>query len=185
MIKEVYNYCEEHMEKSLKHLEYELEGLRTGRATPTLLDSIKVDYYGALTPLNQCSTINVPEARLLVVQPWDKSILSKIEKAIQSANLGLNPINDGIVIRIPIPAMTDERREELVRIVHQLAEEGRIAVRNIRREANERIKKLEKDKDISEDNAKVAYDEIQKMTDDYVEKINEAQDNKEKEIREE
>ena len=185
MINEVYQYCEEHMEKSLKHLEHELEGLRTGRATPTLLENIKVDYYGALTPLNQCSSINVPEARLLVVQPWDKSIIGKIEKAIQTANLGLNPINDGVVIRIPIPAMTDERREELVRIVHQMAEETRIAVRNIRREANDRIKKLEKDKDISEDNAKIAYDEIQKTTDDYVEKINEAQDKKEKEIREE
>ncbi|MDZ7797628.1 MAG: ribosome recycling factor [Candidatus Marinimicrobia bacterium] len=182
MIKEVYDYCEEHMEKSLQHLEYELQGLRTGRATPTLLDNIKVDYYGALTPLNQCSTINVPEARLLVVQPWDKSILSKVEKAIQSANLGLNPINDGILIRIPIPAMNDERREELVRIVHQMAEDSRIAVRNIRREANDRIKKLEKDKDISEDNAKVAYDEIQKMTDEYIEKINKAQDTKEQDI---
>lgn len=185
MINEVYAYCDEHMQKSLEHLKHELQGLRTGRATPTLLDNIKVDYYGALTPLNQCSSINVPEARLLVVQPWDKSIINKIEKAIQSANLGLNPINDGVVIRIPIPAMTDERREELVRIVHQMAEEGRIAVRNIRREANDRIKKLEKEKDISEDDAKAAHDEIQKKTDEYIEKINEAQDEKEKEITEE
>ncbi|MDZ7821166.1 MAG: ribosome recycling factor [Candidatus Marinimicrobia bacterium] len=185
MINEVYAYCDEHMQKSLEHLKHELQGLRTGRATPTLLDNIKVDYYGALTPLNQCSSINVPEARLLVVQPWDKSIINKIDKAIQSANLGLNPINDGVVIRIPIPAMTDERREELVRIVHKMAEEGRIAVRNIRREANDRIKKLEKEKEISEDDAKAAYDEIQKKTDEYIEKINEAQDEKEKEITEE
>ncbi len=185
MQNEVYSYCEEYMEKSIKHLQHEYESLRTGRATPTLLENVKVDYYGSMTPLNQCSTISVPEARLLVVQPWDKNLLSTIEKAIQVANLGLNPINDGQVIRVPIPAMTDDRRHELVKIVHQMAEEGRISVRNIRREANDRIKKLEKDKDISEDNAKVAHDEIQKITDKYIEKINEAQKVKEEEILDE
>jgi len=185
MQNEVYSYCEEYMEKSLKHLKHEYESLRTGRATPTLLESVKVDYYGSMTPLNQCSTISVPEARLLVVQPWDKNLLSTIEKAIQAANLGLNPINDGQVIRVPIPAMTDDRRQELVKIVHQMAEEARISVRNIRREANDRIKKLEKDKDISEDNAKVAHDEIQKITDKHIENINDAQAVKEKEILDE
>jgi ribosome recycling factor len=138
-----------------------------------------------MTPLNQCATISVPEARLLVIQPWDKSLLSAAEKAIQAANLGLNPINDGQIIRVPIPAMTDDRRQELVKIVHQMAEEARISVRNVRREANDRIKKLEKDKDISEDNAKDAHDEIQKITDKYIEKINEAQKVKEKEIMDE
>lgn len=182
MMNEVYAYCEEFMEKSLNHLEHEYHSLRTGRATPSLLDNIKVDYYGTQTPLNQCSTISVPEARLLVVQPWDKSILSAVEKAIQAANLGLNPQNDGQLIRIPIPAMNDERRQELVRIVHQMAEEGRIAIRNIRREANDKIKKLEKDKDISEDEAKGAYDEIQKITDKHIEKVNEAQKTKEEDI---
>lgn len=179
---EVYAYCEEFMEKSLNHLEHEYHSLRTGRATPSLLDNVKVDYYGTQTPLNQCSTISVPEARLLVVQPWDKSILSAVEKAIQAANLGLNPQNDGQLIRIPIPAMNDERRQELVRIVHQMAEEGRIAIRNIRRDANDKIKKLEKDKDISEDEAKAAYDEIQNITDKYIEKVNEAQKTKEEDI---
>jgi len=185
MQNEVYSYCEEYMKKSLSHLDHEFASLRTGRATPSLLDSVKVDYYGSLTPLSQCATISVPEARLLVIQPWDKTLLSAAEKAIQVANLGLNPINDGQVIRVPIPAMTDERRQELVKIVHSMAEDAKVSVRNIRRDANDQIKKLEKDKDISEDNAKDAHDEIQKITDKYVEKINEAQKVKEKEILDE
>jgi ribosome recycling factor len=185
MQNEVYSYCEEYMQKSISHLDHEYTSLRTGRATTSLLDGVKVDYYGNMTPLNQCATISVPEARLLVIQPWDKSLLSAAEKAIQAANLGLNPINDGQIIRVPIPAMTDDRRQELVKIVHQMAEEARISVRNVRREANDRIKKLEKDKDISEDNAKDAHDEIQKITDKYIEKINEAQKVKEKEIMDE
>lgn len=185
MQNEVYSYCKEYMEKSIVHLDHEYKSLRTGRATPSLLDSIKVDYYGSLTPLNQCATISVPEARLLVIQPWDKSLLSAVEKAIQAANLGLNPINDGTVIRVPIPAMTDERRQELVKIVHGMAEEARISVRNVRRDANDKIKKLEKDKQISEDNAKDAHEEIQKITDKFIEKINEAQKVKEKDILDE
>ncbi len=184
MMNEVYSYCEEHMEKSIKHLDHEFSGLRMGRATPALLDNVRVNYYGVQTPVNQCASISVPEARLLVVQPWDKTLLSSIEKAIQAANLGLNPINDGMIIRVPIPALTDERRKELVKIVHQMAEEGRIAVRSVRRDANEKIKKLEKDKDISEDNAKDALEEIQKITDKFIEKINEAQKVKEKDILE-
>ena len=185
MQNEVYSYCEEYMEKSLSHLDHEFTSLRTGRATPSLLDNVKVDYYGNLTPLNQCTTISVPEARLLVIQPWDKTLLAAVEKAIQAANLGLNPINDGQVIRVPIPAMTDDRRKELVKIVHQMAEEARISVRNVRRDANDKIKKLEKDKDISEDNAKDAHEEIQKITDKYIDKINEAQKVKEKDILDE
>ena len=185
MMNEVYSYCEEHMGKSLTHLDHEFNSLRTGRATPSLLEGIKVDYYGSQTPLSQCATISVPEARLLVIQPWDKSLLSPAEKAIQAANLGLNPINDGSIIRVPIPAMTDDRRKELIKIVHQMAEEARIAVRNIRRDANEKIKKLEKDKDISEDNAKDAHTEIQRITDKYIENINDAQSVKEKAILDE
>lgn len=185
MQNEVYSYCEEHMDKSLKHLDHEYTSLRTGRATPSLLDNIRVDYYGTQTPIGQCATISVPEARLLVIQPWDKSLLSTIEKAIQAANLGLNPINDGSIIRVPIPAMTDDRRKELVKIVHQMAEEARIGVRSVRRDANEKIKKLEKDKQISEDNSKDAMTEIQKITDKFIEMIKEAQDKKEKDIIEE
>jgi ribosome recycling factor len=182
MQNEVYSYCEEHMDKSIKHLDHEYTSLRTGRATPSLLDNIRVDYYGAQTPLAQCASITVPEARLLVIQPWDKSLLSAIEKAIQAANLGLNPINDGSIIRVPIPAMTDDRRKELVKIVHAMAEDARIGVRSVRRDANEKIKKLEKDKQISEDNAKDALVEIQKITDKFIEKIKEAQDKKEADI---
>ncbi len=182
MQNEVYSYCEEHMGKSLKHLDHEYASLRTGRANPSLLDGVMVDYYGAQTPLGQAATISVPEARLLVIQPWDKSLLPAAEKAIQAANLGLNPINDGSVIRVPIPAMTDDRRKELVKIVHGMAEDARISVRNVRRDANDQIKKLEKNKDISEDNSKDALVEIQKITDKYVDKIKEAQDKKEEEI---
>jgi ribosome recycling factor len=182
MQNEVYSYCEEHMDKSIKHLDHEYTSLRTGRATPSLLDNIRVDYYGAQTPLAQCASITVPEARLLVIQPWDKSLLSAIEKAIQAANLGLNPINDGSIIRVPIPAMTDDRRKELVKIVHAMAEDARIGVRSVRRDAYEKIKKLEKDKQISEDNAKDALVEIQKITDKFIEKIKEAQDKKEADI---
>ncbi|MCK5817281.1 MAG: ribosome recycling factor [Candidatus Marinimicrobia bacterium] len=185
MQNEVYSYCEEHMSKSLAHLDHEFNSLRTGRATPSLLEGIKVDYYGSQTPLSQCATISVPEARLLVIQPWDKSLLAAVEKAIQAANLGLNPINDGALIRVPIPAMTDDRRQELVKIVHNMTEEGRISVRSIRREANERIKKLEKDKEISEDNSKDAHEEIQKITDKYIEKMNVIQKEKEKAILDE
>ncbi len=185
MQNEVYSYCEELMSKSLAHLDHEFNSLRTGRATPSLLEGVKVDYYGSQTPLSQCATISVPEARLLVIQPWDKSLLAAVEKAIQAANLGLNPINDGALIRVPIPAMTDDRRQELVKIVHNMTEEGRIAVRSIRREANERIKKLEKSKDISEDNSKDAHEEIQKITDKYIEKMNVIQKEKEKAILDE
>ncbi len=185
MQNEVYSYCEEQMSKSITHLDHEFNSLRTGRATPSLLEGIKVDYYGSQTPLSQCATISVPEARLLVIQPWDKSLLTAVEKAIQAANLGLNPINDGALIRVPIPALTDDRRQELVKIVHNMTEEGRIAVRSIRREANENIKKLEKDKNISEDNSKDAQAEIQKITDKYTEKMNEMQKGKEKAILDE
>lgn len=182
MHNEVYSYCEENMEKSLKHLDRDYNSLRTGRATPSLLDGIMVDYYGSQTPLGQAATISVPEARLLVVQPWDKSLLSVAEKAIQAANLGLNPINDGGVIRVPIPAMTEDRKKELVKIVHSMAEDARISVRNVRRDANEQIKTLEKDKDISEDNAKTALTEIQKITDRFIDQVKVAQDKKEAEI---
>ena len=171
MVNDVIRSCEEHMKKSLAHLEHELAGLRTGRATPALLDSVKVDYYGNPTPVNQCATVSAPEARLLVVQPWDKSILSAVEKAIQAANLGLNPIKDANVIRVPIPPMTDERRKELVKVVGQMTEEGRVAVRSIRRDGNDKIKTLEKDKQVSEDNAKDAQEEIQELTNKYIEEM--------------
>lgn len=182
MVKDVIQFCEDHMKKSLAHLDHELAGLRTGRATPALLDSVKVDYYGNPTPLSQCATVSASEARLLVIQPWDKSILSAVEKAIQAANLGLNPIKDANVVRVPIPPMTDNRRVELVKIVGQMTEEGRIAVRSVRRDGNEKVKILEKDKQISEDNSKDAVNEIQELTNKYIEKMNKVQKTKEEDI---
>ena len=181
-MKDVLSTCEDHMKKSLAHLEHELSGLRTGRATPALLDSVKVEYYGTLTPLNQCATISVPEPRMLTVQPWDKSILGTVVKAIQAANLGLNPINDAHIIRVPIPPMTEERRQEITRVVSQITEDNRVAVRNVRRDSNDKIKTLEKNKEISEDDARNAVDRIQEMTNEYVEKMNDLQKVKEEEI---
>lgn len=182
MVKDVIQFCEEHMKKSLAHLEHDFAGLRTGRATPALLDSVKVDYYGNPTPISQCATVSASEARLLVVQPWDKSILSAVEKAIQAANLGLNPIKDANVIRVPIPPMTDSRRKELVKIVGQMTEDGRIAVRSVRRDGNEKVKILEKDKQISEDNSKDAVSDIQDLTNRYIEMMNKVQKVKEESI---
>ncbi|MBL7958958.1 ribosome recycling factor [bacterium] len=179
-----YHDTEEKMKKSLEAVRGELSKVRSGRATTTLLDGIKVDYYGTPTPLNQVGNVSAPEARLLTVQPWDKNLIQPIEKAIQMADLGLNPANDGTMIRIPIPSLNEERRMELVKLTKKYAEDGRIAIRNVRREANDHIKKAEKNHDISEDDSKQAHDKVQKMTDSYIKKIDEMVAMKEKEIME-
>jgi len=179
-----YHDTEEKMKKSIETVRNELAKLRSGRATTTLLDGVKVDYYGTPTPLNQVGNVAVPEPRLLTIQPWDKSLIHAVEKAILEANLGLNPANDGTLIRIPIPQLNEERRKELVKLGKKYAEEGRIAVRNVRRDANEHIKKAEKEHKISEDDSKHAQEKIQKMTDSYIKKLDEMLVMKEKEIME-
>ncbi len=175
---------EEKMKKTLKSLTEDLSGIRTGRASAALFDKIRVDYYGNPTPLNQLATISIPEARLVVIQPWDKAVLGEIEKAIQKSELSLNPNNDGKVIRINIPPLTEERRKEYVKIAKGVAEQSRVAIRNVRRDANEELKGLQKTSDISEDEEKRGVDEIQKLTDRYIEEINKHLEEKEHEILE-
>jgi ribosome recycling factor len=172
------------MDKVLSDLQHEMAGVRTGRASVSLLDNVRADYYGTPTPLNQLATLHVPEPTLISVQPWDVSQIAIIEKAIRAADLGLNPSNDGKQIRVPIPALTEERRKELVKKVHHIAEDHRVALRNIRRDSNEHIKKLLKDKLISEDEDRRAHDEIQKLTDGFIAKLDQAVKTKEKEVME-
>jgi ribosome recycling factor len=176
--------AETRMGKSLASLEEELAGLRTGRASAAMFDKIKVEYYGNPTPLNQVASVSVPESRLVVIQPWDKGLLGEIEKAIQSSELSLNPNNDGKVIRINIPPLTEERRKEIVKVAKGIAEQSRVAVRNIRRDANDELKKSEKAGDISEDDLKRGEERVQKLTDQFIEKINETVTAKETEILE-
>ncbi|HSD47136.1 MAG TPA: ribosome recycling factor [Pyrinomonadaceae bacterium] len=156
--------------------------VRTGRASVSLLDTVMVDYYGTMTPLNQMASVHAPEPALLTVQPWDQTQIGAVEKAIRSADLGLNPSNDGKLVRIPIPALTEERRKQLAKQVHDIAEDHRTAVRNVRRDGNERLKKMLKDKLISEDSERDALDEIQKLTNNYISKIDELSKTKEQEI---
>jgi ribosome recycling factor len=183
-IKEVENHARTRMEKVLGDLQREMAQIRTGRASVGLLDSIRADYYGTPTPLNQLATLHVPEPSLITVQPWDVSQIGALEKAIRSSDLGLNPNNDGKIIRVPIPPLTEERRKEIVKHLHAVTEEHRVAVRNLRRDANENIKKLLKDKTISEDDERRALDEIQKLTDTHITKLDQAAKAKEKEILE-
>lgn len=182
MVEEIISDIEGRMKKSIGNLEKEFSSIRTGRATPALFDSVRVEAYDSQMPLNQVATISCPEPRLVVIQPWDRSNLSAIEKAIQKSDLSLNPNNDGNLIRIQIPDLTEERRKEYVKLSRQKAEECRVAVRNIRRDGNEMIKELEKEKEISEDESKGAVGRIQKTTDKYIELIQKLADNKEKEI---
>ncbi|WP_240473317.1 ribosome recycling factor [Salsuginibacillus kocurii] len=172
------------MEKAVQALHKELATLRAGRANPAMLDKVMVSYYGMDTPLNQLATISVPEARMLVIAPFDKSSIGDIEKGIQKADLGLTPNNDGDVIRISIPALTEERRKELVKLVKKYAEDARVAVRNVRRDANDELKKQEKNGDLSEDEARKFQDETQKITDKHIKSVDEAAENKEEEIME-
>ena len=184
MVKEVLANCESRMAKCVSALEGEYLTMRTGRASAALFDKIKVDYYGTETPLNQVASISSPEARLIVIQPWDKSVLGAIEKAIQKSELGLNPSNDGKLIRCAFPPLTEERRKELAKSAKALAENARVAVRNVRRDAMEELKKLQKAGDISEDEHKDGEGRIQKMTDSNIDRIAKAAEAKEKEIME-
>ncbi|MFD3204429.1 ribosome recycling factor, partial [Bacillus sp. LR_5] len=168
MSKEVLTQTKEKMEKAIAAYQRELATVRAGRANPSLLDKVTVEYYGAQTPLNQLSSINVPEARMLVITPYDKTAIGDIEKAILKADLGLTPTSDGNMIRIAIPALTEERRKELVKVVKKYAEEAKVAVRNVRRDANDDLKKLEKNGDITEDELRASTEDVQKLTDEYV-----------------
>jgi ribosome recycling factor len=172
----------EHMDSSLQSLDKELNRIRTGRASVSLIDGIKVDYYGTITPLNQIATLSVPESRLITIQPWDTNIIADIEKAIQKSDLGLNPMNDGKLIRISIPSLSEERRKELVKVAGKVVEDCKISLRNHRRNINENLKNKKKDKEISEDEYFKKHDEVQKMTDEYVAKCDKIFTEKEKDI---
>ncbi len=174
--------AEDRMSKSLGALKDDFNTIRTGRASSALFDKIRVEYYGNPTPLNQVATISVPEARLVVIQPWDPTVLGEIEKALQKSELSLNPSNDGKVIRINIPPLTEERRKEYVKVAKNMAEQARVAIRNIRRDANDSLKKMEKDGEITEDDIKKGMDDIQEMTNKKIEEIDSQLEEKEKEI---
>ena len=182
MFDEELRVLTEKMDKSIQALRNEFVSIRTGQATPSLLDRVFVDYYGAKTPVTQVASVTVPEAKLLVIQPWDKSLLKDIEKAINMSDLGLVPMNDGNVIRMAIPQLTEERRKELVKVVNKKAEDAQVAIRNIRREGNDFLKKQEKDEDVSKDIIKVAEEKIQKLTDDKIKEAEAVTDKKVKEI---
>ena len=183
-VKDVEANVRTRMEKAISDLQHEMAAIRTGRATLGILDHIRVDYYGTPTPLNQVANLHVPEPSLITIQPWDVSQIGAIEKAIRASDLGLNPANDGKMIRLPIPPLTEERRKEIVKKLHAGAEHHRVSVRNIRRDANDAVKKLLKDKKVTEDEEKRAHDEIQKLTDGYMSRIDAAVKTKEKEILE-
>jgi ribosome recycling factor len=183
-IKDVQANLKSRMDKAISDMQHEMASIRTGRASLGILDHIRVDYYGTPTPLNQLANLHVPEPSLITIQPWDVSQIGPIEKAIRASDLGLNPANDGKIIRLPIPPLTEERRKELVKRLHGVAEHHRVSVRNIRRDANDAVKKLLKDKKVTEDDDKRAHDENQKITDAYMEKIEAAAKAKEKEILE-
>jgi len=184
MRKEVLASTREKMKKTVEHVRHEFSTIRTGRASTALLDGIDVEYYGSNVSLNQTANVSVPDAKLLLITPYDKGTLGNIEKAILKSDLGLNPNNDGNVIRIPIPELTEDRRKDLVKIVRRLAEDARVSIRNARRESNEKVKKAEKDGDVSEDDSHRIIDEVQKVTDEYVKKIDEILKAKEEEIME-
>lgn len=184
MLKENYNECTKRMEKSLESLGRELAGIRTGKATTAILDGIKVDYYGTATPLKQVASVSAPDPKLLVVQPWEKNIIPEVVKALQKADLGLNPITEATVIRLPIPPLNEERRREMAKLVKKFGEDGKIAIRNIRRDIIEILKKAEKDSDITEDDFHQAQKHIQEITDDFTARIEQMIDAKESEIME-
>ncbi|HOJ51906.1 MAG TPA: ribosome recycling factor [Syntrophales bacterium] len=184
MKEEVFAELKDNMEKSVQFLEKSFSKVRTGRASLALLDGIKVDYYGVPTPLNQVAGLSIPESRLIVISPWDASLIGAIEKAIQKSELGLLPSNDGKIIRITIPPLTEERRKELVRLVKKMAEECKVKLRNARREANDKLKALKKDNKISEDEMFTYQDEVQKEMDKYIERVDKLLAAKEKEIME-
>lgn len=181
-MRETIKQIKAHMAKSVEVFRDELKVLRTGRASLGILDPIRVDYFGTPTPLNQVANLSVPDAALIVIAPWDPSVIPAIEQAIRRSNLGINPMNDGKVVKLPVPTPTEERRKELVKVAHDLAEKARTAIRNNRRDGNEQLRKLEKDKAISEDEMRRGLDEVQKLTDEHVEQIAQVVAAKEKEI---
>ncbi len=183
-LKEVYVQLKTRMEKAVEDFRREMAAVRTGRATVNMLDTVKVDYYGSLMPVNQIAQVHAADAKLITVTPFDPSAMAEIEKAIRSADLGLNPMNDGKMIRIPVPPLTEERRKEMVKHLHKILEEHRTAIRNIRRDGNDQIKKALKDKKISEDDERRSLEEIQKLTDDEIKKMEEMSKTKEKEVME-
>ena len=184
MINDIYEDTSDRMDKSIVACKSELSKIRTGRASLTLLDNIKVDYYGAMTPLNQVAALAVPESRLITIKPWEASMLKEIEKAILKSDLGLTPSNDGKIIRITIPVLTEERRKELVKVINKVCEEYRVGIRNIRRDANDMLKSLKKDGDIAEDEAFKAQDQVQSITDEHIAQVDTLYREKEKEILE-
>ena len=184
MIESIYQETKESMGKSVEALKNELKRLRTGRASLAILDGIKVDYYGTMTPLNQMATLAVPESRLITIQPWDASVIKDIEKAILKSDLGLTPSSDGKIVRISIPQLTEDRRKELVKVVHKVCEEHKVSIRNFRRDSNDLMKSMKKEGEIAEDDAFKAQDRIQKITDEHIKLIDECFAEKEKEILE-
>ena len=181
-LKDIYVQLKTRMDKAVEDFRKEMASVRTGRASVHMLDGIHIDYYGTATPLNQVGNVSAPEPQMITVQPWDVSQLAAIEKAIRSSDLGLNPMNDGKIIRVPVPALTEERRKEMVKHLHKVLEEHRTAIRNIRRDGNELIKKTMKDKKITEDEERRALEELQKLTDDEIKKMEEMSKGKEKEV---
>jgi len=184
MIDEVLSEAKSRMAKSIEVLQRDLAGIRTGRATPMILDNIKIDYYGTQTPLKQVATISAPEARLLIIQPWDNATLGDITKAIQKSDLGLNPNSDGHIIRLPIPPLSEERRKEMVKAVHKRAEDGKVALRNVRRDSMDMLKDLEKEKEISQDEHKRAQSKLQEITDSFILQVDKIAKDKEGELLE-
>jgi ribosome recycling factor len=183
-LKEIYIQLKTRMEKAVEDFRREMAATRTGRANVHMLDTVSVDYYGSMMPLNQIATIHAPEPQMITVQPFDPSALQNIEKAIRAADLGLNPMNDGKLIRVPVPPLTEERRKDMVKHLHKILEEHRTAIRNVRRDGNDSIKKTAKDKKVNEDDEKRALEEIQKLTDDEIKKMEEMSKAKEKEVLE-
>lgn len=181
---EVRKQLVDRMDKAIESLKKDIAGIRTGRASLGIFEGITVDYYGTPTPINQVATMSVPESRLIIMQPWDPKMIAEIEKAILKSDLGLNPSNDGKIIRIAVPPLTEERRKQIIKQVHKRVEEAKIAVRNIRRDSNDEVKKLEKEKKMSEDDAKKTLEEIQKLTDSYIKRTDEINSHKEKELME-
>lgn len=183
-VKEIESSAKQRMEKVLEDLQHAMAAIRTGRASVHLLDNVRVDYYGTPTPVNQIANLHAPEPGMITITPWDTSQIGPVEKSIRAADLGVNPSNDGKMIRIPIPPLNEERRKELVKKLHGVAEDHRVALRNVRRDSNEHVKRLSKDKKINEDDDRRAHDEMQKMTDGYMQKLDQAARTKEKEILE-
>src|SRR4030066_228316 len=184
MIEQILNDVNNKMQKAVEALTRDLATIRTGRASPALVEHIKADYHGILTPINQMASISIPDAKMILIQPWDSSSIKGIEKAILTSDLGLNPISDSRILRIPIPPLTEERRKELTRVVHKRLEDGRIAIRNLRREGIEKLRQLEKNKEISQDQYTRASEQLQKLTDNFIDKVNDIGQTKQSEIME-